>query len=780
MKGPKINFPVAPDWTILIGDIATNLVFVAIGAYVLSVLLWLFSQNKISRQKLGGFCFTIGSLSLIATFGILICLFVTDQFHYNYIFTHSDRITELRYKIAAAWSGQEGSFLLWACCSAIFALFAIPKTEHYKKWFTISSAVFLGALASILAYESPFIVNYVHGKPLLPPTGTGLQPSLLNYWITIHPPTIFLGFGSLTVLFSWALSALLTRDLDSWVKLIRPWAILSATILGLGLCMGGFWAYETLGWGGFWAWDPVENSSLVPWCLTVAFIHGIFVQVTKNKWHYTNVLLAGFAFLSFIYGTFLTRSGILGDTSVHSFAQMDRYALQLLVGLLSTSLSVFLISYFVSVFKNKPIKEEENPERDNYPKGPTKFRGFTRQSAYSLAIWMLTGIGIAAGFGMSVPLIKSLSGQNIAVVEAQLYNQVVSWLYVPLILGIAIGPFLTWRAIGLRQILNKVFYILAISLGLLGLLTMVLKVQQNPVPLDPQAIVEFPFNLKVPRLPWMVFLIGLSLFAGMANLFKFFEMLRQSSKSAGSFVMHFGVIMTVAGLIISKGFEQSKQIYVQESHPANVFGYWVRYKKMSKGLLDRNNKVIFDVIKDTDQFQIHPGLYYIPRVNKEPEPVAWPYVERRPFYDLYFSIGAAINEASDELSFKIGDDKFHDKMLVKYKRLNRIGEAGMLGTKFEAVVEIKTLDKTFTLKPSIQIGKGGLKYNPVRVNENLLLYLQRIEAKNSSAMLQFYYIKPVYPLEVFYKPMTLLIWIGTALMTLGGIWSAIYRRKHTS
>lgn len=395
------TIPVAPDWSLAFGVAGRVLVFLGIALFLAAALGWLFAPKSEFAKKLGAWSFTLGSLSLFGTFIVLATLFVQKRFEYPYVFSHNDHGNTAPYSVAGVWSGQEGSFLLWAVCSAVFGLLTMRGTGIYRRWYTVFFGLFLASLCGILAYESPFNIAATDGQFLVPPDGAGLAPALQNYWVIIHPPTIFLGFGSLTVLFCYALSALITRHVVDWAKLVRPWAIVSLTLVGVGLSMGGLWAYETLGWGGFWAWDPVENTSFVPFVLGAIFTHGLIVQVNRGKWVISNLLLGGLPFLSFVYGTFLTRSGLLGETSVHSFAQMQKGALWLLMGLGGISIVGFITLWTLRAIT---LRQEFTATQDNRP-------GWNREGAYKWGSILLFGLAMATGFGMSVPMISGLANQ---------------------------------------------------------------------------------------------------------------------------------------------------------------------------------------------------------------------------------------------------------------------------------------------------------------------------------------------------------------------------------
>jgi len=709
------------------------------------------------------------------TFACLATLFLTDQFQYKYVFAHSEKVVELQYKVAAIWSGQEGSFLLWAVCSALFGLAAAPRTGKYRTAFTIPYALFLAALAGILSYESPFKLERIDGQLLVPPSGVGLSPSLLNYWVTIHPPTIFLGFGSLTVLFCWAIAALAKRDLDSWIRPIRPWVLVSLTLVGLGLCMGGFWAYETLGWGGFWAWDPVENVSFVPWVLLAALTHGIFVQVAKKKWHWINVLLAASPFLAFGYGTFLTRSGFLSEASVHSFAQMDRSALWLLVGVVSASfigLGAFWIPGVLRARRTPAPTAIEAAEKLGVK--------VDRSAAYAAGMWLLAGLAVATGIGMSVPFIMGVLGRPTKVVEEGLYHQVLVWFFIPIILLMAAGPFISWRKMGVGAVLGRLANILAISLGLLGLCMLWAKLPISGWRIDPERTLGTPFGAW-DRAGWGFVLTGLCLFAIVANVWRMIQLWRVALPALGGYVMHLGVAVSMLGLIVSRGFERSERYAIQEGSPGVGMGYEITSIKPEKmDLLSRKNTLPFRVVGPREDFVARPGLYYIQRPNAAPEPMVWPYVKGFGWYDLYFTLHPLVFEATEGVTLKPNEQRLIGQSLLTYKGLRREGEPGQAGTKFYADVTLETPQGTFTGSPALVLGgTEGLQIENASLGPDFYVTFSDppMDAATQSATIQLLYVHPVMPVELFFKPLTILVWLGAGMMTLGGLIAAWYRRR---
>ncbi|HUM98292.1 MAG TPA: cytochrome c biogenesis protein CcsA [Chitinophagaceae bacterium] len=305
-------------------------------------------------KKLARWSFITESVSVFAIFGLLIYLLTQHLFEYKYAWQHSSKTLEFKYIFASIWEGQEGSFLLWSFWHCILGLILIKTSKQWEApvMTVVSFAQFclgtmiigiyifnqkLGSNPFILLRESGIFdnapgmhVDFNLANPIRPDylslsqmkDGNDLNILLQNYWMVIHPPVLFLGFASTLIPFAFVVAGLWLKKTAESMKLVLPWALFASAALGVGIMMGAAWAYESLNFGGYWAWDPVENASLVPWLVLIAGIHTLLIY--KHRGHSLKATLSFFiaAFWLILYSTFLTRSGILGDTSVHAFTDL--------------------------------------------------------------------------------------------------------------------------------------------------------------------------------------------------------------------------------------------------------------------------------------------------------------------------------------------------------------------------------------------------------------------------------------------------------------------------
>ena len=415
----------------------TIVVWVALAAIVASLALYLFGGVK--GTKWGRAAFFLAAASVFAAAGTLGALLVTHRFDVAYVYQHSAQAMAPLYWFPAFWSGQEGSFLLWAFWISVLGIvLATTSGKSERRVMPVYGSVLL-FLAVLLAVRSPFVMLDTQGLPA-PTEGQGLNPNLENPWMVIHPPTLFLGFASLTVPFAFALSALFWRDWDGWLRRALPWGLFGFAVLGLAMMMGGYWAYEMLGWGGFWEWDPVENGPFVPWMALIAFLHAAQIERVRGGFGKPTLFFALLPFVGAMYESFLTRTGVLSDFSVHSFSELGGAANTLLVGGL-------LLTVFVSVGmlwrRAREIKDGESTlETTN-----------SREFGYTMAIVLLTLSALIAGVGMSAPLLTGAAVKmhwmtSTASVKEDFYNKAMFPLAVLLAVGLGIGPYLAWKGRG--------------------------------------------------------------------------------------------------------------------------------------------------------------------------------------------------------------------------------------------------------------------------------------------------------------------------------------------
>ena len=342
-------------WPGMLGHFFVSLAF---AAAIVSAIAYFFNEkeNNATWLQLARWSFRIHAASVIGIIIMMLNILFGHYYEYKYAFDHLNNAMPLKYMLSCLWEGQEGSFILWIFWHVVLSMLVMKTAGVWESRVMSVIAAVQAFLVSMLigVYfgnfqfgADPFILlREVTSNVGLPwvknanylslPTfqdGKGLNPLLQNYWMTIHPPTLFLGFASTLIPFAFAIAGLWKRDIKGWMKPAIPWAFFGVMILGTGILMGGAWAYEALGFGGFWAWDPVENASLVPWLTLVGGAHLLLINRRKPTSAFTTLLLILSSFILVLYSTFLTRSGVLGDSSVHSFVDSGILA-QLLVYLL--------------------------------------------------------------------------------------------------------------------------------------------------------------------------------------------------------------------------------------------------------------------------------------------------------------------------------------------------------------------------------------------------------------------------------------------------------------
>lgn len=413
---------------------------VAFGAAILTFVLGVVAFLKKDRAYLDSAVrgtVTTTFFVAIASAGIIYA-FVAGDYGLEYVWAHSDRDMSLFYKIGAFWGGQEGSLLFWGLCLAIFNLAFVINNRRTRLELmapAISTLMFIQIffLGIVLVVASPFgrIPNFV------PPDGRGLNPLLQHPAMVIHPPSLYLGFVGMAIPFALAIGALVSGRLDDeWIKRSRVWTLIAWMFLGAGNILGGMWAYVELGWGGYWAWDPVENAAFMPWLASTAFMHSVMMQERKGMLKVWNMVLIIVTFLLTIFGTFITRSGLI--SSVHSFAQSPvgaHFAAFLIV--------VTFASFALLIYRLPRLKSDNRLDAF-----------VSRESFFILNNLVLLVAAFAVLLGTLFPMIsEAVTGQRVSVI-APTFNKIMTPIGLLLLFLTGAGPLIPWRRSTLSSLLR--------------------------------------------------------------------------------------------------------------------------------------------------------------------------------------------------------------------------------------------------------------------------------------------------------------------------------------
>lgn len=411
----------------MIGTIGSYSVIFAFLASLGAFVFYFLAAQKESKslERTAHLLFGLHGTFMFLGSALLVYLLLTNQFQYFYVYNYTSSDLSNAYLWAAFYSGQEGSFMLWILSSFVVGLGLIRWTsDTYRApvmFFMTMTHVFLTSMIigvtvfGVHIGASPFRLTsevfahlpvFINNPDFIPAEGSGLNDLLRSPWIIIHPPVIFLGFAMMAIPFAYALASLWKRKYHDWIYPAFPWTLGANLCLLVAIFLGGYWAYETLSFGGYWAWDPVENASLVPWILGTAGIHTMLIQKRSKIAHKASIIFAILAYVTIVYQTFLTRSGVLGDASVHSFVDLGLYN-QLLFFILAVAFSG-LILYLLRM-RELPTPEKETPI-------------FSREFFMFSGAMTLLLVSLVIILGTSAPIIGRLFVANPTPPQPQFYN----------------------------------------------------------------------------------------------------------------------------------------------------------------------------------------------------------------------------------------------------------------------------------------------------------------------------------------------------------------------
>lgn len=787
---------------------------VAMIAYIKSTLTDI-PEQKASWLRLARTAFITDIIAVLLVVGTLYFMIEHHFYEYFYVWSHSSNEMQSRFLLAGFWESSEGSFLLWTFWNCVLGLVLIRTSGKWEApvMSVLSFAQFCLASMILGLYffdaklgSNPFILmrQFEAGAPIFSDPhymqsavmqdGRGLNPLLQNYWMVIHPPVLFLGFASTIVPFAYAISALWRKEYKDWIKPALPWALFSAAVLGTGVMMGAAWAYESLTFGGFWAWDPVENASMVPWLVMICGIHTGLAY--KHTGHSLRITFAFWilSFLLILYSTFLTRSGILGDTSVHSFTDLG----------MNTQLALFLfvfvvpsIALFVVRYKSIPsVKEEEAVD--------------------SREFWLFVGaliLFLSAVYVIaftSIPVYDKLFGKKTAPPEDALYayNKVMILVVVVIALLTGLTQYLKYKKTGTNFLLKKIGIPTLIALVLAGVILLV-----------------GHFDYDKYGLGYLIAIyvaVAASVYAVVANLAYIWVGYKGKMKNAGASVAHVGFGLMLLGILVST----SKKTVISQNtsgivipgltdakgKPENPLENLTLVRNLDFRLGDYKVTYTGDSLggaKDAkdyfrlhftrtdpatqalkEDFTIYPDAFINPKGQGEgilANPASKHYPDRDVF--VYLTSLPNRNNTDDtstfrEHSLKPGDTLFYSSGLMILNRIihgvdDRTGiDVGASDSVFTADITVHSKDSAlYKARPVLVVQNGRLEFYPDTVmSQGLVLRFAGATAKGitlgvreSSSILDFVTIK------AYVFPYINLLWLGTVVMVVGLVMSVVRR-----
>jgi cytochrome c-type biogenesis protein CcmF len=697
------------------------------------------NEETFAWRRFARIAFRIHGISVLGIVGTLFIMLYNHYFEYEYVWHHSNTQMQKRYILSCFWEGQEGSFLLWSFWHVIIGFILQRSAKNWEapvmSVVSLVQAFLASMLLGIMIAEhrigsNPFTVllrehpNFRNVPLFTNPAyleklnGKGLNPLLQNYWMTIHPPTLFLGFALTLVPFAYAIAGLWKKDFINWMKPALPWTFSGVAVLGTGILMGGAWAYEALSFGGFWAWDPVENASLVPWLTLVGAAHVMLVNKTKGQSLFITFALSILTFILILYSTFLTRSGILGETSVHAFTDNG------MSGQLLIYLFFFLLLGVVLILANTKALFKKTEE----------------EGLWSREFWMFVGAVILLGssfqimFSTSIPVWNKLFNLTMAppsnVIES--YNTWQLPFAFVITLLIAVGQYFKYK----RTDLSEFFKRLSISFVTALVLTAL-----------------FAYLLPMTRAHYILLMFS-TIFAVTANAGYMIAVLKGKIRKAGASLAHIGFGLLLLGALVSTS---KKEVISKNTSGKDIKSLGEKISNNENILLTQGDTLPMgkyqvtyvgkrfegiNVFFDVDYFSrskdgiLQKEFTLSPRVQTNPQMgnVAEPDTRHFPTFDVYTHVTFADlenlneknhdHEASDEytlakkFTMKKGDSIFASNAIIILDSLSARMNKNVQSGDIEVTANLRVLDveKVYEAKPLFAIRNNTIETpSPVKV-----------------------------------------------------------------
>lgn len=808
--------------------------------------------------------FYVHSFSVVLIFFSLFFIIHQHYFEYQYAYQHSSTELPVYYMISCFWEGQEGSFLLWMFWHAFLGVILIKKAGSWQAPVLAVVALAQVILGSMLLGfnigdfkigSSPFELMREHNpEALLIPVlekvgkanylqifkdGNGLNPLLQNYWMVIHPPTLFFGFAATIVPFAFAFAGLWTGRTKEWTIPALPWALVAVLVLGTGIIMGGYWAYESLNFGGYWAWDPVENASLMPWLLMITATHLLLINKSTGKYPVLTLVMTVFSFFMVLYATFLTRSGVLGNASVHSFTDLGLSGQLLLLLFLFIFLTFALTFkkslhawlYFLIGFVSIMVLALADFKIDTFVIsviGTIIFvvatswfiynlfkvygTNIETDKLYSREFWMFVGsmVLLLSGFQIitmtSIPVFNKLFGTSKASAGPDYYNAVQIWFAMGIVILTAIGQYFKYKQSDVKKVLESIANSLLVAIVL---------------------AVGALFLFDIWKVEYLLFLIA-SLYAVTGNIHYLIVGLKGKIKVAGGSIAHVGFGLMMIGVLVSSVNKKVLSVnntgtgYFSETTADGKVDQTAKTNNKENLLLVKNKKTMFadgklratfrnvseekpnkyfevkyDVLDENgqvrDSFVLKPNSQNNPKMGLISNPDTRHFLTRDIFTHITYESSMEEQVEKEFENFKtdtvsIGQsfptsDGNRQLTLKKINVLEAPGATQRLHLQAEVVVS--NLGDTFMARPEF-ISEDQIRFKEAVINQaGVMVLFDRViqdpkDPKNMLFVISSATRKPIMDyiiLKAIEFPYINLLWLGTFVLIFGFTLSIIQRFK---